>query len=102
VSPELRPEDKDMPLLPWIDPENFNPGYLTRNMHLLPNVATNLNGSIRKITGPKRTSSRPSISMTGFSSTGSRARTGSTALHFRDEATTAPARFRAQSHSRGR
>ena len=27
VSPELRPEDKDMPLLPWIDPENFNPGY---------------------------------------------------------------------------
>jgi len=36
VSPELRPEDKDMPLLPWIDPENFNPGYLTRNMHLLP------------------------------------------------------------------
>jgi cation diffusion facilitator CzcD-associated flavoprotein CzcO len=36
VSPELRPEDKDMPLLPWIDPENFNPGYLTRNLHLLP------------------------------------------------------------------
>jgi hypothetical protein len=36
VSPELRPEDKEMPLLPWIDPENFNPGYLTRNMHLLP------------------------------------------------------------------
>jgi hypothetical protein len=29
-------QDKDMPLLPWIDPENFNPGYLTRNMHLLP------------------------------------------------------------------
>ena len=24
----LRPEDEDMPLLPWIDPENFNPGYL--------------------------------------------------------------------------
>jgi len=36
VTPELRPEDKDMPLLPWIDPENFNPGYLIRNMHLLP------------------------------------------------------------------
>ena len=32
----LRPEDKDMPLLPWIDPENFNPGYLMRGMHLLP------------------------------------------------------------------
>ena len=28
VTPALRPEDKDMPLLPWIDPENFNPGYL--------------------------------------------------------------------------
>jgi hypothetical protein len=22
--------------LPWIDPENFNPGYLMRGMHLLP------------------------------------------------------------------
>jgi cation diffusion facilitator CzcD-associated flavoprotein CzcO len=36
VTPTLRPEDKDMPLLPWIDPENFNPGYLMRGMHLLP------------------------------------------------------------------
>jgi hypothetical protein len=26
-----------MPLLPWIDPENFNPGYLMRSIHLLPN-----------------------------------------------------------------
>ena len=25
-----------MPLPPWIDPENFNPGYLMRGMHLLP------------------------------------------------------------------
>lgn len=32
----LRPEDKDMPLLPWIEPDNFNPGYLMRGMHLLP------------------------------------------------------------------
>ncbi len=32
----LREEDKDMPLLDWIDPENFNPGYLMRSMHLLP------------------------------------------------------------------
>jgi cation diffusion facilitator CzcD-associated flavoprotein CzcO len=31
-----RPEDKDMPLLSWIDPENFNPGYVMRGMHLLP------------------------------------------------------------------
>ena len=36
VTARLRPEDKDMPLLPWIDPENFNPGYLMRSMHLLP------------------------------------------------------------------
>jgi cation diffusion facilitator CzcD-associated flavoprotein CzcO len=32
----LRPEDHNMPLLSWIDPENFNPGYMMRNMHLLP------------------------------------------------------------------
>jgi cation diffusion facilitator CzcD-associated flavoprotein CzcO len=36
VTPTLRPEDQDMPLLPWIDPENFNPGYIMRGMHLLP------------------------------------------------------------------
>ncbi|HVT25943.1 MAG TPA: NAD(P)/FAD-dependent oxidoreductase [Rhizomicrobium sp.] len=36
VSVALRPEDREMPLLPWIDPENFNPGYLMRSMHLLP------------------------------------------------------------------
>ncbi len=36
VSVALRREDADMPLLPWIDPENFNPNYLTRSMHLLP------------------------------------------------------------------
>jgi cation diffusion facilitator CzcD-associated flavoprotein CzcO len=36
VEVALRPEDKDMALLPWIDTENFNPGYLLRGMHLLP------------------------------------------------------------------
>jgi cation diffusion facilitator CzcD-associated flavoprotein CzcO len=36
VVPTLKPEDKDMKLLPWIDPENFNPGYIMRGMHLLP------------------------------------------------------------------
>jgi cation diffusion facilitator CzcD-associated flavoprotein CzcO len=36
VAVALRPEDQDMKLLPWIDPENFNPGYLMRSMHLLP------------------------------------------------------------------
>jgi cation diffusion facilitator CzcD-associated flavoprotein CzcO len=36
VVPALRPEDAGMPRLPWIDPENFNPGYMMRGMHLLP------------------------------------------------------------------
>jgi cation diffusion facilitator CzcD-associated flavoprotein CzcO len=36
VVPTLRPEDSDMPLLPWIDADNFNPGYMMRGMHLLP------------------------------------------------------------------
>lgn len=36
VTLQLRPEDKDMELKPWIDPENFNPGYLMRSMHLMP------------------------------------------------------------------
>jgi cation diffusion facilitator CzcD-associated flavoprotein CzcO len=36
MTPTLRPEDKDMVLSDWMDPENFNPGYLMRGMHLLP------------------------------------------------------------------
>ncbi len=36
VEVALRPEDAGMTLGPWIDPENFNPGYLMRGMHLLP------------------------------------------------------------------
>lgn len=36
VVPTLRPEDKDMKILPWIDQDNFNPLYLNRAMHLLP------------------------------------------------------------------
>jgi cation diffusion facilitator CzcD-associated flavoprotein CzcO len=36
VTVALRPQDKDMPISPWMDPENFNPGYLMRSMHLLP------------------------------------------------------------------
>jgi cation diffusion facilitator CzcD-associated flavoprotein CzcO len=36
VVPTLRPTDADMALLSWIDPENFNPNYLMRSMHLLP------------------------------------------------------------------
>ncbi len=36
VEVALRAEDRDMPLLPWIDPGNFNPGYLMRSMDRLP------------------------------------------------------------------
>jgi len=36
VDVALRPEDAEMKLLPWIDPENFNPGYLMRSLDLLP------------------------------------------------------------------
>ena len=36
VVPRLREDDADMELLPWVDPENFNPGYLARSMHLMP------------------------------------------------------------------
>jgi cation diffusion facilitator CzcD-associated flavoprotein CzcO len=36
VVPTLRPQEDNMPLHAWIDPENFNPGYLMRDMHLLP------------------------------------------------------------------
>jgi cation diffusion facilitator CzcD-associated flavoprotein CzcO len=36
VEVALRPEDQGMPLLPWIDTENFNPGYVMRGLHLLP------------------------------------------------------------------
>ncbi|SDG04996.1 flavin-containing monooxygenase [Pseudonocardia oroxyli] len=31
VVPRLRAEDADMPLLPWIDPDNANPGYMMRS-----------------------------------------------------------------------
>ena len=36
VVPQLRPADADMPIGDWIDPENFNPNYLMRSMHLMP------------------------------------------------------------------
>ena len=36
VVPQLRLEDKNMTLAPWVRPDNFNPGYLARSMHQLP------------------------------------------------------------------
>ena len=35
VVPTLRPEDADMQLRPWSDPENFNAGYVMRSQHVL-------------------------------------------------------------------
>jgi monooxygenase len=32
VVPTLRPEDADMPLRPWAEPENFNAGYVMRSV----------------------------------------------------------------------
>ena len=36
VMPTLRDSDADMEISPWVDPENFNPGYMMRGLHLLP------------------------------------------------------------------
>src|SRR5690606_8616121 len=36
VTVALRPEDHNMAIKPWLDPEDFNPGYMMRSMHLLP------------------------------------------------------------------
>jgi hypothetical protein len=36
VVPSLRPNEQGMPLRPWIDEDDFNPGYMLRGMHLLP------------------------------------------------------------------
>jgi cation diffusion facilitator CzcD-associated flavoprotein CzcO len=35
VVPTLRPEDTDMQVRPWSDPENFNAGYVMRSQHVL-------------------------------------------------------------------
>ncbi len=36
VTPRLRAQDADTEVLPWLDPEDFNPGYMMRSMDLLP------------------------------------------------------------------
>ncbi len=36
VSVQLRPEDEEMAIEPWVTTENFNPGYIARGGHLLP------------------------------------------------------------------
>jgi hypothetical protein len=68
VTPTLRPEDRDMRLFPWIDPENFNPGYLMRGMHLLPKRGDKPEWQHTQDTGPRKTRSRPPTSTTPSSS----------------------------------
>ena len=36
VTPQLRREDEAAPVLGWLDPEDFNPGYMMRSMGLMP------------------------------------------------------------------
>jgi len=36
----LRDEDADMELLPWIDTDEFNPGYMMRSLHLMPKLGS--------------------------------------------------------------
>lgn len=36
VTPKLRASDADMPLRPWVEPDNFNAGYMVRSLHLMP------------------------------------------------------------------
>ncbi len=36
VEVALRPEDADMKILPWIEEDNFNPGYLMRGLDAMP------------------------------------------------------------------
>lgn len=36
VTPTLGDADVDMKLSPWVEPDNFNPGYIRRGIHLLP------------------------------------------------------------------
>jgi len=36
VVPQLRTQDADMKIGPWMEPDNFNPNYLMRSQHLMP------------------------------------------------------------------
>lgn len=36
VEVQFRPEDQEMDILPWIEAENFNPGYLMRGLDAMP------------------------------------------------------------------
>ncbi len=36
VTPRLREQDSALPRLPWVEPDNFNPGYIARGVAALP------------------------------------------------------------------
>jgi cation diffusion facilitator CzcD-associated flavoprotein CzcO len=40
IEPQLRASDKEMPILPWVDADDFNPNYLLRAADLLPKRGT--------------------------------------------------------------
>jgi hypothetical protein len=40
VEVALRDEDADMALSPWIEPDNFNPGYLQRGIGQMPRAGS--------------------------------------------------------------
>lgn len=40
IEPQLRASDKDMPVLPWVDEDDFNPNYLLRAADILPKRGT--------------------------------------------------------------
>jgi cation diffusion facilitator CzcD-associated flavoprotein CzcO len=40
-TPTLRDKDSDMAVLPWIDADEFNPGYMERSKHLMPKRGSN-------------------------------------------------------------
>ena len=41
VQVKLRKQDAGMEILPWMDPNDFNPGYLMRAQHLMPKRGSN-------------------------------------------------------------
>jgi cation diffusion facilitator CzcD-associated flavoprotein CzcO len=36
ATPELLPQERELPRLPWVDPESFNPAYIFRSIDKLP------------------------------------------------------------------
>ncbi|MGH3195579.1 MAG: hypothetical protein ACRDNT_06520, partial [Streptosporangiaceae bacterium] len=71
VVPALRPQDTDMQLLPWSDPENFNPGYVTRSQRILIR-----HSDPRPPRGPPHRRSHPIFPLHGDRPPGPRARGG--------------------------